>query len=207
MPAYDPSQLVLLVEGPNDEHVVKQICNRSGPLPKFKIIAREGIAPLLRSIGGEISVSGSVAVGIVVDANDDLNARWQAIQNRLSEHQITLPNTPDPSGTVVEGGARIPRIGVWLMPDNQSSGELENFIEMMIPDEDAVWPLSKAYIDRIPQRHRKFKEGKTLRACVHAWLAAREKPRPMGLAIKTKDLDATVPPCMKFVDWLRELFK
>ena len=78
---------------------------------------------------------------------------------------------------------------------------------MMIPQDDAVWSLSKAYIDSIPKCHRKFKEGKTLRACVHAWLAARKKPRPMGLAIKTGDLDIVGATCVSFVAWLRELFK
>lgn len=206
MPTYDPSQLVLLVEGRDEEHAIKRLCEHSETIPEITIISRGGIDPLLKSVSGEIAVSGRVAVGIVADANDNLEARWQAIRSRLRENNIEAPNNPDPTGTVIEGSSRSPRIGVWLMPDNKSSGELENFIEEMIPDEDVIWPLSKAYIDSIPKRHRKFKEGKTLRACVNAWLAVREKPRPMGLAIKAKDLDATVPPCRKFISWLCELF-
>ena len=93
------------------------------------------------------------------------------------------------------------------MPDNQSPGELEDFIVKMIPNDDPVWPRSTAYITEIPEEDRKFKEGKILRAKVHAWLAAREKPRPMGLAIKTKDLNISVESCQTFVNWLRELFK
>ena len=69
-----------------------------------------------------------------------------------------------------------PASGIWLMPDNKSPGELEDFIASMIPSEDPVWPLSKDYIDAIPEEHREFKEGKIQRAKVHAWLAAREEP-------------------------------
>ncbi len=93
------------------------------------------------------------------------------------------------------------------MPDNQSPGELEDFIVKMIPDGDPVWPRSKAYINGIPEEDREFKEGKILRAKVHAWLATREEPRKMGLAIKAKDLDIDGGTCASFVAWLRELFK
>ncbi len=93
------------------------------------------------------------------------------------------------------------------MPDNQSPGELENFIIKMIPAGDPVWPRSETYIDGIPEEDREFKEGKILRAKVHAWLATRGEPRKMGLAIKTKDLDIASVTCVSFVAWLRELFK
>ena len=56
---------------------------------------------------------------------------------------------PDRTGTIIDNS---PRVGVWMMPDNASCGELENLIEKMIPCTDAVWPLSKAYIDGIPAR-------------------------------------------------------
>ena len=98
-------------------------------------------------------------------------------------------------------------IGVWLMPDNSSSGELENFVEKMIPSSDPVWPQSQKYIDKVREEHRVFKQKKTLRAKVHAWLATRKEPRRMGLAIKAGDLDTTVPNSAAFVDWLRTLFQ
>ena len=92
------------------------------------------------------------------------------------------------------------------MPDNVSSGELEDFVVQMIPSNDVVWPLSQAYIDKIPEADRKFAKGKIQRAKVHAWLAAREHPRRMGSAIGVGDLDINVEVSKKFVTWLRELF-
>ena len=100
-----------------------------------------------------------------------------------------------------------PRVGIWLMPDNNSPGEIEDFIAMMIPCNDAVWPLSETYIDSIPVTHRKFREGKILRSKVHAWLAAREAPRRMGSAIGAGDLNVDVELSKKFVSWLRVLFQ
>ena len=143
------------------------------------------------------------AIGILVDANSDPKSRWQAVAHRLREAGAEPPGDPDPSGTVVEGA---PRIGVWIMPDNVSTGELEDFITAMIPDGDAIWPLSQAYIEGIPSASRLFKPPKTLRAQVHAWLAAREDPRPMGLAIRSGNLDVNADVSRRFTDWLRNLF-
>ena len=122
-----------------------------------------------------------------------------------------LPAHPVATGTIIETAAEIPdaalRIGIWLMPDNRSTGELEDFVGSMIPSGDPVWPRAESYIDGIPQADRKFAPGKTQRAKVHAWLAARESPRPMGLAIKARDLDTNAANSTTFVKWLRKLFQ
>ena len=100
----------------------------------------------------------------------------------------------------------MPRVGVWLMPDNASAGELENFIQKLVPADDPVWPRAQRYIDDIPAADRKFATGKTLRAEIHAWLATRADPRKMGAAIGAGDLNATDPLARQFVGWLRRLF-
>ena len=91
------------------------------------------------------------------------------------------------------------------MPNNHSVGELEDFVVQMIPPNDKVWPLAQCYIDRIP--NPLFSASKTLRAQLHAWLAAREDPRQMGLAIRAKDLDVDGELCQRFVVWLARLFE
>ena len=97
-------------------------------------------------------------------------------------------------------------MGVWLMPDNATSGSLEDFVARMIPDEDAVWPLAQDYVARIPEADREFSERHARRAEVHAWLATREEPRLMGRAIGTIDLDLEAAICEAFIGWLRSLF-
>ena len=76
---------------------------------------KESVEKLLAAISREIKVSGREAVGILVDANDDVAARWQAVKDRLAQANVQLPNNPVPSGAIIEGN---PRVGVWLMPDN-----------------------------------------------------------------------------------------
>lgn len=167
-----------------------------------------GVEKLLPSIPVEISVQGREVLGIVVDADDDVSGRWEAVTNRLRRAGIDVPAELDPAGVVIEGRPHegAPRVGIWLMPDNVSTGELEDFVAEMVPSNDPVWPMSKDYIERIPSEHRKFSEGKILRAQIYAWLAAREDPRQMGLAIKAEDLDVDGALCGRFAGWIGRLF-
>ena len=202
--ADEPPGRLLLVEGIDDEHVVRRLLDRHQHMPNFEISDKKGFPNLRDSIGPELKVPGRTALGILVDANDDFNARWDSIRHQLRGAAINLPPPPTPqAGTVVDG---TPRVGVWLMPDNRSTGELENFIERLMPPGDPIWPSAGRYIDAIPADQRQFANGKILRAKIHAWLATRAEPRKMGAAIRAGDLNATDPLATQFVDWLRRLF-
>ena len=199
---------VLLVEGSDDRHVVHHIANRADATLAFNILPKDGIDPLLNAIERDLRVAGREAIGILADANDNIDARWQAVADRIRRAGLGIepPTRPDPAGAIIPEGPRSPRVGIWLMPNNRLSGELEDFVAEMIPDGDPVWPRARAYIDGIPEADRKFKAGKVQRARVHAWLAAREEPRRMGLAVGAGDLDADDPLCQVFVNWLQRLF-
>ena len=95
---------MLLVEGPDDKHVVWHLCNRSQPMPQFYIKDKGGIDNLLASSGPEVKASGRMAVGILPDANDNPAARWDALRNRLADQRLDLPDVPirtEPSLTAV----------------------------------------------------------------------------------------------------------
>ena len=198
-----PPAKLLLVEGQDDKHVVEHLRRRLASDLTFQCEDKGGSGPLLDAIDVEIATDGRLALGILMDANDDLAARWQAIGHRLLGEDAQLPPQPERGGTVIDSN---PRVGVWLMPDNATPGELENFVAELIPKDDPVWPLAECYIDGIPSEHRQFSPGKELRAKLHAWLATRQEPRKMGAAIGTAELDAGGALAGQFADWLRTLF-
>ena len=206
MPRPDSPVHVLLVEGQDDRHVVRHVCERNGSMPEFGIADKGSVDQVLDAISLEVRVSGRKTVGILVDADDDREARWQAVSNRLRSVDVDPPPSLDANGLIIKGSLRLgrPRVGVWLMPNNRLSGELEDFVADMIPEGDPVWSLSQNYIDRIPEP--KFPVGKVRRAEVHAWLATRARPRQMGAAIGARDLDVESAICKMFVVWLRQLF-
>ena len=198
----EPPKL-LLVEGQDDEHVVKHLRGRLAPDLVFHCKDAGGSDLLLKAIPAAMRPDERLALGIVMDANDDLATRWQAIGDRLRKGEVRLPAEPELGGTIIDSD---PRVGVWLMPDNSTPGELENFVSELVPKDDPVWPLAERYIDGIPSEHRRFSPRKELRAKLHAWLATRQEPRKMGAAIGTAELDAEVPLATQFTDWLHRLF-
>ena len=207
------SERALLVEGQDDKHVVRhlcirsQICIRNESMLAFDILDKGGIDPLLDSISLEIKAPGRESVGILVDANDEPANRWQSIRSRLQRFDLHLPAEPDSEGTILSAASpAVPRIGIWLWPDNQRRGELEDFVKAMIPSADPVWPKSEEYIDHIPELDRKFLPGKETKAKIYAWLATTETPGRMGTAIRAGSLGVDGPLALKFADWLRRLF-
>ena len=194
---------VLLVEGQDDKHVVRHLCSKNGLDAEICIRDKGGFPKLLPAIGPEIKAPGLNAIGIIVDANSDLTAHWSAISKRLREENIEAPERPSPDGTIIPGA---PRIGIWLMPDNRSPGELEDFVQTMIPVDDPVWPMSEQYIDGIPDALRKFIPKKKSRAELYAWLATRKDPKFMGTAIKAEDLRIDGDLCKSFTTWMQRLF-
>ena len=196
---------ILLVEGQDDKHVIRHLQEKFLPMVGFRIRDAGNREKVLDAIYLQINEPGCTAVGIVVDADDKLEDRWRAVSDRLKRAGVVgIPASPCRDGTII---GYTPRVGVWLMPDNQSSGEIENFVQTMIPKDDAVWPRAKAYIRDIPDKDKKFSRNKISCAEIYAWLATREVPGRMGTAIGLGDLTADEKPCVDFLKWIGDLFK
>lgn len=202
-----PPTRLLLVEGPSDKQVVRSLRKRfrgKHSIPEFEIREARGVDRLLSVIEAEIDVPGRIALGVLVDANDAVAERWNAVTGRIrcARPDMRLGN-PMTDGTIIRGS---PDVGIWLWPDNESQGELEDFVGRMIPNSDPVWPLSTKYIGGIPKEYRRFAEKKTMRAKVHAWLATRETPGFMGSTVGEDDLEVDGALVTRFANWLRNLF-
>ena len=134
--------------------------------------------------------------------------RWKSLKEKLKKEGIEIPSSPTIGGTIIEPPSnQKPRTGIWIMPDNNSHGELEDFVIKMIPEDDGVWPLAESYIDRIPPESQKFKPNKIRRAKLYAWLSTRESPSRMGPAVNKGDLDLGGKLTKQFADWLTNMFK
>ncbi|HSK73475.1 MAG TPA: DUF3226 domain-containing protein, partial [Pyrinomonadaceae bacterium] len=119
---------ILLVEGTDDLHVLAHIFKAHGFEGKITIRDQEGVDKLkkrldekffenlLEDLPVELKGSEVVALGIVVDADLDLSARWQSLANKLRDLKYQdVPDLPKATGTICTG-ENLPKIGVWLMP-------------------------------------------------------------------------------------------
>lgn len=197
---------ILLVEGKDDNHAVSALLKYHQLPVVFEIIVNDGIDPLLESIPVRLKQSGLEALGILVDADSDLNARWQSLRGILTQAGYSLPQMPDLGGTILREVDR-PSIGIWLMPDNQLPGMLEDFAARLISPADPLWPCAQSVVDQIPQPERRFPVERTAKAKLHTWLAWQEEPgKPIGLAITTRYLDPNATQAAEFINWLQALF-
>jgi hypothetical protein len=198
------SRLQLVVEGPDDQHVIGHLLMRRGIRVEEPKVAG-GIPPLLENL--HVYLRGSAdAHAIVVDADLDVAARWQAVRQRIEESGYRdVPRSPNPSGTIIEQAGKRP-VGVWIMPDNTIPGTLEHFVHMLVPEGDSLWPVAKLAIANIPEGQRHFPDQSAPKAEIHTWLAWQQEPgTPMGSAINQRYLTANSPYADAFVSWIERL--
>lgn len=198
----------LWVEGKDDQHVVWNLLEHHGVPEVFRVVDRKGIDNLLEALPIQLTKGSEVArVGIIVDADDDVAARWAAIRGILLRSGYrSIPGHPDPDGTVIRH-EDLPWFGVWLMPANTGPGMIEDFAAAMIRESDALWAYSADVLDGLPDGHVRFSPRHRSKARIHTWLAWQEEPgSPIGQAIGKGDLDANAPDALRLVSWLRRLF-
>ena len=208
----DPSIPRLYVEGESDYHFIGHLCTKHGITHNWKVEPKTGYGNVIDAAKSAFTARQGPPVGIVVDANGDFGRRWSNIVNQFSEPDdklpipVSIPESPDPSGTVIEQGGSLPRVGIWVMPDNKSPGDLETFAIAMVPEEDEVWPLARTYIDGVPEDRSERFSDRVDRATLYAWIATGKKPPYLGLAVKNDELDWQAPNCHAFIAWLERLF-
>ena len=199
----------LLVEGTDDQHVIRHICGVRHITESFQIVPLEGVDAVFERIPIELKFAqeGDI-VGIVVDADEDPKARWDAVRGRLAEAGFSdVPARPQAGGIIFDapGSLLLERVGVWIMPDNRGPGKLEDLLLSMIPKDDDLLDHAAGCMESIANpRFRKIDEDKAL---VHTWLAWQANPgRPYGTAVAAGFLDHNVPEVDAFVSWLNRLF-
>jgi Protein of unknown function (DUF3226) len=215
MPAQPPEYV--LVEGNSDKRVIEALCEVHGlQAPLIRMPVRGGgIDQLLESVPDRIREPDLRALGIVVDADIRPASRWQSLRGRLRDRSAlqdyayrTIPTTPPVEGWI-SAEAGLPRVGIWLMPDNQAPGVLEDFVASLIGPDDALRPRAELVLNEIERDslHR-YPLAHRPKALIYTWLAWQETPgQPMGTAIAARALRHDASLAHEFVGWLRRLFE
>lgn len=201
-----PRKYKMLVEGKDDEHVLYSLLEHHRVPEQFKIKNKEGLEKLLNQLDVEHDESDLERLGIIVDADFDLAARWQSIKTNLLNIGYNLPDVPNSEGTIIarEDG-RI--MGVWLMPDNKLMGMLEDFVSFLGATGDPLWSIAGNCLNEISEEHQKFIPNHRIKAHIHTWLAWQEDPgTPLGLAITKRYLNADALHAQQLMGWIRRLF-
>ena len=204
---------ILLVEGMDDKHVALHISESRGiDLSEVEIDLCGGIERLLDRFRVEIKNTKVGTIGVIVDADDDLMSRWESIRDRLCQAGYpSVPRRPLASGTIIsvpDGGAILPTIGVWIMPDNGTGGMLEDFLALLVPSypDNKLFKHAEHSVSDIPNDSILFSTSARSKAIIYTWLAWQRNPgRPFGVAIKKRFFDSNAPKADEFAEWMKEL--
>lgn len=197
----------LLVEGNNDQHIIRALRKRFSLARNFDIVDCGGDTKLLDDFSIYLKQADTTTLAIILDADTDLTKRWEQVKSTF--HKKGFSNIPEqiPStGLVHEEQGK--RLGVWLMPNNQLAGKIEDFIRFLIPEEDKLLPQVEKHLNEMESKGlTRYASKDRPKALVHAWLALQESPgTPLGQSITKRYLSVENEVAQVFMKWLKETF-
>ncbi len=188
----DKPQNYLLVEGKDDLHVIYslllhyQVPELFKPktidgISKLSEAFEDGVGRLLEAFEVELIRIEEGRLGIIVDADNDLSARWQQLRGILEKSGYSsIPSKPKSGGTILEENGR-PIVGIWLVAED--------------------------ILQKVVEQDCRFRPTYRIKAKIHTWLAWQKEPgKPLGQAITATYFNANAPHAQELIDWIRRLF-
>ena len=197
----------LLAEGKDDQHVIWALCNNFNIENAFDIINCEGVERLIEGIPVRLNQPGLEALGIIIDADDNIENRWKSLKAILTVHGFNFPDDLPSNGLVINTEDNI-TIGIWIMPNNNTNGMLEDFIKFLIPENDPLLPIVNDTLESIENKNlNNYSLQHKSKAVIHTWLAWQKDPgTPLGLSITKKYLTTDKETCTNLINWINKVF-
>ncbi len=207
---------ILLVEGDEDRRIIPFLMDEYIVWGNKKedwvdeIESHDGIENLLKpgNIKAAAITPGRRAIGIVVDANDHFDSRWASVRWCCLGIADDFPEDLPPEGLIHQNSDGL-RIGVWIMPDNQSRGMLETFLGHLIDPADAtLWAFAQESCARSRDHGAAYTDPHRDKANIHTYLAWRDPPgMQLHVSVFAKALDARLPLADRFARWFIDLYR
>lgn len=196
-------------EDEDDLHLVGQI-TRSLGLPDIKDepVRLKGYDPtkLRNRLSNKVKGEWDRLV-IVLDADRAPDGgptrRWQEVRAALRAAGIDIPDGLNTSNGLLHDLPGDRRIAVWLFPDCQSEGAMEDFVlQRLVPVGDALLAHAETVVDALPEK--RFPQKDLQKARMRSWLSWQKRPgSPPGQAVSEKTLKVDEARIGAFASWLR----
>ena len=213
---------VLYVEGQDDYYVTLHLCKEYQiSIPEcFHICDCKGQNEVLKKISGlsnPLDLKLKI-VGIVLDADENIASRWEQITDKLKRisSNYKIPENITSKGTIIEAinsdEEEFPKVGIWIMPNNEKEGMLEDFLMEMAEESNYKGGIqyAKECVENAKEKNfTSFKDTHKSKSVVHTYLAWHDEPSfTFGKAItKQEGFNPNTPLVQDFINWLRNLFE
>jgi len=217
---------MLLVEGIADKGLFEQICIFLGLekdiifLPKDLTTYRntkEGVFHTLPHILQQRGGDKDLKLAVIIDADyirhgKGYSKALERFKQEIEEYGYHLKNGDDEIGLIFENEEGFSDLGLWIMPNNQDEGMLEDWIKCCISKEE--YDLFQQASDTVKNlSNQRFSEHSRTKAEVATWLAWQKKPGEglYATMIENKEgerlLDIQHPLFQALARWLEHIFK
>ncbi|MDX2130243.1 MAG: DUF3226 domain-containing protein [Chloroherpetonaceae bacterium] len=195
----------LLVEGNDDLYLTGELADQAALPDCFYIHVCDGYPKILSNLETRLKAGTYQKLGVVLDADTNISKKWVRIKEILEKYGFVLEGWPNGKAYIESNKSK--KIGIWIMPDNNTEGELEDFFLGFIPKkDDLIRPINEA-LDRL-EKEKLNRYTKRTKALVLTWLAWQEESgMPMGKSIKNYPQLLDLSSANGYINWLKTLFE
>jgi hypothetical protein len=202
---------ILHVEGIDDLHTIAHLLVRHG-LPPNQVDIREAkgdrnVLDIMRN-AVVATADTSCSIGFVIDADGPVSQRWESVRYHLCDLGLPLDTILPDTGYIGDSTTLALRVGVWIMPDNEVPGTLEDFLHALVPPGDSLIHHAHEATEKAVRLGAEFPSQDRLKAKLYCWLAWQKEPgRPFGVALNCKFFRHDSVVALKFVEWFKNLYR
>lgn len=203
---------LLLVEGRSEENAIREFYKQWNTDINFDISSEGSITKLKTSFKMHLKSSNVLRkLWVIIDADTSYACAWQSIRDILVRSgKYNPPVQLCPDGlilTPIDDNDLI--VGVWIMPNNQDIGMLEDFMMGIIPEENMLLNEAETVITNLEKKNiQKYKNVHRAKAKLHTWLAWHDEPGDsIHVAIRKHLFSRDKELVIAFRTWLMELNK
>ncbi|MES2261491.1 MAG: DUF3226 domain-containing protein [Pseudomonadota bacterium] len=219
------SKRLLLVEGVNDKSFYEQFCRAHGMHADVKIAPAREVGGTHNSKQGAIRLLSVLLkqledadaplerLGLVLDADRTANGGGfvrtvDQVAAELISHDFTpVPVVLPTGGLLFQHNDGLPDVGLWVMPNNQDDGILEDWIfQSALVREQALLDHATATVAALAAP--KFRPVQRRKAEVATWMAWQDQPgEGLYYAIKGGMLEPASPLYSGLKAWMARVFQ
>jgi len=214
VPAEQPSStggqgLLLACEGVDDEQFLIRMLAylRIEDVVVRKYDGKPRLPTFLLGLRDSTEFETVRALGIFRDADTSARSAFQSVSDRLKRLKLPQPRSSGELITdICDFDGIVRTMGIFIMPDGQSVGELEDLCLRVIAGDPAL-DCVREFLNCVHvQTGVECRETDRSKAQLNAWLASRHNPsRRLGQAIAARDLNPDSPAFAEVRTFLLDL--
>ena len=156
-------------------------------------------------------------LGIIIDSDelnpDGISKNWVKLRDVMKRLGMNPPEIPNSDGVIFESKSEydtVVKVGIWVMPNNETVGAIEDFLLELIPHNDALIEQVKTCLEHVEPHTKTNHDAWLSKAQMRTWLAWQKEPgKIFGVATREYLFNKAALKgtfAKKFLDWIVQLF-